>query len=323
MDESGLVTSYLLNGSGGGRIMAWDDIRTWQPDHGVLWLHLNRASEDIQNWMQTESRLSPLVAEALLAENTRPRCVQLEKGVMLFLRGINQNPGADPEDMVSIRCWIEQDRIITVRMRRLLSIDDLSQAIDQGNGPATVGDFVVQLAGHLIARMANLITTIDDRVDQLQDQVLEDDNTRLSNDLREIRREIIALRRYLAPQREALTRLTQLRIDWLDEGHQMRLREEADRVTRFVEDLDSARERAAVTQEELSNRLSEQLNKRMYVLSVVAAIFLPLGFLTGLFGINVGGIPLADNPAGFADVVLLLTAVTVVQILIFRWRKWF
>jgi zinc transporter len=80
----------------------------------------------------------------------------------------------------------------------------------------------------------------------------------------------------------------------------MHLREEADRVVRYVEDLDSARERAAVTQEELVNRVSEQINSRTYVLSVAAAIFLPLGFLTGLFGINVGGIALAENPSGFS-----------------------
>jgi zinc transporter len=77
-----------------------------------------------------------------------------------------------------------------------------------------------------------------------------------------------------------------------------------------------------VTQEELGNRLSEQLNSRMYVLSVVAAIFLPLGFLTGLFGINVGGIPMAENPQGFIDIVLMLLLITGLQVVLFRWRRW-
>jgi zinc transporter len=108
----------------------------------------------------------------------------------------------------------------------------------------------------------------------------------------------------------------------MGERDQLHLREEADRVTRYVEDLDAARERAAVTQEELGNRLSEQLNSRMYVLSVVAAIFLPLGFLTGLFGINVGGIPMAENPQGFIDIVLMLLLITGLQVVLFRWRRW-
>ena len=99
--------------------------------------------------------------------------------------------------------------------------------------------------------------------------------------------------------------------------------EEADRVARYVEDLDAARERAAVTQEELDNRLAEQMNSRMYVLSLVAALFLPLGFLTGLLGINVGGIPLADDPMGFVEVVIILVVLVAIQVVIFMRKKWF
>lgn len=322
MDEKGLVAAYLLNGQGGGELFDWDRIATWRADDGVLWVHLDRDSQDSRSWLQNQSGLDPLVAESLLAESTRPRCVQVGSGIMLFLRGINSNPGADPEDMVSIRLWIEEKRIVSLRLRRLLPIADLRASIDEGGGPSDVGDFVVQLADNLVSRISTVISEVDDRVDELQDQVLETESGKLRTELTRLRREIIGLRRYLAPQRDALARLTQLKLPWLNEMNQMYLREEADRVVRYVEDLDSARERAAVTQEELVNRVSEQINSRMYVLSVVAAIFLPLGFLTGLFGINVGGIPLAENPSGFVDVIFILVIITLLQVILFRWRRW-
>lgn len=323
MQETGLVVSYLLDGKGGGRKLGWEEINQWQPADGLLWVHLNRDSEDSREWLEKRSGLDPLVIEAMMAESTRPRCAQVNGGVMLFLRGVNLNPGADPEDMVSVRLWLEHNRIVSIRLRRLLSIDDLRSSIDQGHGPTGAGDFVVALSDRLAARMAGVIADIDDEVDSLQDQVLEAESRRLRSELNKLRRIIIALRRYLAPQRDALARMTHLKIAWLGEREMLHLREEADRVTRYVEDLDAARERAAVTQEELSNRLSEQLNARMYVLSVVAAIFLPLGFLTGLFGINVGGIPMADNPQGFVDIVLVLLLIFGIQVVLFRWRRWF
>ena len=322
MTETGLVCSYLLDGRGGGRPLDWDRIAQWEPADGVLWVHLNRDSDDTRQWLHESSGLDPLVVDALLAESTRPRCAQMGPGVLLFLRGVNLNAGADPEDMVSIRVWLEADRIVSVRLRRLMSIDDLRTSIEQGHGPTGAGDFVAHLADRLATRMAGVIGDIDDEVDRLQDSVLETESRQLRTALNDLRREIIALRRYLAPQRDALARLTHLKIDWLSERDVLEIREEADRVTRYVEDLDSARERAGVTQEELTNRLSEQLNARMYVLSVVAAIFLPLGFLTGLFGINVGGIPLAENPSGFLDIVVLLALITGLQVLLFRWRRW-
>jgi zinc transporter len=92
---------------------------------------------------------------------------------------------------------------------------------------------------------------------------------------------------------------------------------------RHLEDLDAIRERVAVTQEELQSRLAEQQNVRMYVLSIVAAIFLPLGFLTGLLGINVGGIPGADNPLAFGMFMGFLVLLLAAQLIYFRVKKWF
>jgi len=77
----------------------------------------------------------------------------------------------------------------------------------------------------------------------------------------------------------------------LDREQAFEICEEGDRITRYLEDLDLVRERAMVAQEEILGRMAQQQNARMYVLSIVAAIFLPLSFLTGLFGMNVAGLP--------------------------------
>ncbi len=322
MTETGLVSAYRLDGNGGGTACDWQAVAQWQADQGVLWVHLNRESEDSQEWLRSQSGLDELVVEALLAENTRPRCSQIGEGLMLFLRGVNLNPGAEPEDMVSIRLWVEASRIISLRLRHLMSIDDIRLALEQGKGPVSPGDFVITLAERLSARMAGVVSDIDERVDSLQELALEAQGGYLRQELTRLRREVITLRRYLAPQREALDRLTHLKLTWLDSEMLLYLREESNNVTRYIEDLDAARERAAMTQDELSNRLSEQMNARMYVLSIVAGVFLPLGFLTGLLGINVGGIPLAESPSGFLDVTAVLVLITAIQLLIFRWRRW-
>ncbi len=126
----------------------------------------------------------------------------------------------------------------------------------------------------------------------------------------------------MAPQREAISRLQSEKMSWLTAEDSVRLREVYDHLTRYLEDLDAARERAAVTQEELVSRLSEQTNNRMYVLSIVAAIFLPLGFLTGLLGINVGGIPGAEYKAAFTIFCMFLVAIVIIELIIFKKKKW-
>jgi zinc transporter len=140
--------------------------------------------------------------------------------------------------------------------------------------------------------------------------------------LAELRRESISLRRYIAPQRDMLARLAHERIAWLTESDKMLLRETAERTARYVEDIDAARERALISQEELNNRLAERMNRAMYTLSIVAAIFLPLGLLTGLLGINVGGIPGTESPWAFMIVTVFLVVLAIVLIAWFKKLKW-
>ena len=131
------------------------------------------------------------------------------------------------------------------------------------------------------------------------------------------------LRRYMAPQKDAIGQLRTSDLNWMLPAHKRHLQESFDRVLRYVEDLDAIRERAQIVKDELANILADRLNKNMYVLSVIAAIFLPLGFLTGLLGINIGGIPGADSSNAFWVFSSILVGIVAAQIIIFKKLKWF
>lgn len=322
LTNDGLIAAYILDKKGGGRQVGWDGIDSWQPDQGFLWIHFDYSSQNVQEWLFGKSGLEEVISDALIEEDSRPRCTSFQEGLLLGLRGVNLNPGADPEDMVGIRIWFETDRIISTRKRKILSISDIRAALEQGIGPESLSDFLVQLAGRMMERMRHVIDDLEDAVADVEDQVLTSESRQLRTELAALRRQAISLRRYLSPQREALSRLLTEKITWLDESDRIRLREVYDQLTRHIEDLDEARDRAAVTQEQLINSLSEQMNNKMYILSIVAAIFLPLGFLTGLLGINVGGIPGADSKLGFSVFVILLVGVVSFQIWFFKKKKW-
>ncbi len=203
-----------------------------------------------------------------------------------------------------------------------MAVNDLREAVEAGTGPIGPGDFLYRLADRLIDRMGPVVSELDDRVDELEDAVLTEQSTALRTQIGEIRREAISLRRYLAPQRDVVARLPLEQASWLEPLHKAHLREIADRTLRYVEDLDAARERAAVIQDELNNRLSDQMNRTMYLLTIVAAVLLPPSLITGLFGINVGGMPGVENIWAFSLVVFGLVVIAVVEIIILRRLKW-
>ena len=257
-----------------------------------------------------------------MEEETRPRAVAYDDGLLLILRGVNCNPGSDPEDMVSLRMWFDKDRIISMRQRRVMAIDDMNKAIVSLKGPTSPSHFLTMVSERITDRMGDVVSEIDDSVDELEDTVLTAESYELRSKLAVLRRKTISLRRYIAPQRDVLTRLQNERIPWLRDVDKIHLREHAERTARFVEDLDSARDRAAITQEELNSRLSEQMSKTMYILSLVAAIFLPLGLITGLLGINVGGIPGSEYGSAFIIVCIFLAGIAFVEFWLFKRKKW-
>jgi zinc transporter len=319
----GLIYAFLLDGKGGGIPQDWDSIRDWHSDKGVLWVHLDYTKQDSKHWLMNDSGLEPLVVDALMAEETRPRISSINDGRLISLRGVNSNPGADPEDMVSIRLFCTKDRVISTRRRTLLSVSDLVDALHHNNGPCNTGELIARLTERLASRMSEIITELEERMDGYEENIISGAGQEMRKNILEIRGEIIKLRRYLAPQREAMIRLFTDTYNLLSEHDKLQVREVSDKITRYVEELDSIKDRASVAYEELSSRLAEQMNNRMYVLSLVAGLFLPLGFLTGLLGINVGGIPLAENSMGFLGVVVFLIVLVIAQIIIFKRKNWF
>ena len=317
-----LVFAYLLDGKGGGEAVDWKAIGNWNPSQGLLWIHLDLKIDETRVWLENESGLQQITRESLLDQDTRPRNILSDEGLLLILRGVNCNPGEDPEDMVAIRMLFSEHRIITTRYRRVMAIQDVNKAINANKGPCSAGDFLVMVAERIADRMGDIVADIDDSVDELEDTVLTAEIHELRSKLADLRRKAISLRRYIAPQRDVLFRLIQERVSLLNDIDRAHLREVAERTARFVEDVDSARDRASITQEELNNKLSEQMNRAIYTLSIVAAIFLPLGLLTGLLGINVGGIPGAENRWAFTLVVLMLFGIAMGLIVWFKKIKW-
>lgn len=302
--------------------MRWEDVAAAQGDYDWTWFHLNMNNEQTRAWIKTLEEIPYAGRNALLAGETRPRVTNFEEGVMVNLRGVNLNEGADPEDMVSIRIWADPRRVITTRRRRLKAAIDIREEILGGKQYGNPGALVSQLASRLTDRMTPYVEQIEDRVDAVEDEVLKGAGEGVRRRLADARQDAVLMRRFIAPQRDALSRLAQDESALFDHPTRIDLRETADQVTRLTEEIDAARERAMVLQDQLTDQRAEEMNRNMMVLSVVAAIFLPLGFLTGLFGINVGGMPGVDSAVAFWIVVAICVAIGALLLLYFKMKKW-
>ena len=294
-----------------------DDAPT--PTEGAAWRWLHFEVADLAQW--SEVHLPAFATATLCQPETRPRCEAFPEGVAINLRGVNLNAGDRAEDMISLRIWVTEQLVVTARLRKVMAMDDIRRACEAGTGPTSPGRFLDITARALIDRAEQVAVDLEDATSAMEEQSLGAHDLDATEIVRQ-RRAIIMLRRFAAPQRDALTGLAGLDGRLLTKTVRLRIRESANRATRLAETLDALRDRLAVLQDHQDARANMNMGRNSYVLSVVAAIFLPLGFATGLFGVNVAGMPGVDNPAAFGLLTLAMAGLGVALLAVFRWMRW-
>lgn len=323
--ETPLLFGRVLDGNGGGRAIGWDEAQRWRPGAPgeVLWLHLRRTCEGVYEWLQADLGIPEPTAELLTGDATRPRAFREGETLVATLRGINFNPGAEPEDMVSMQLWSDGRRLVTLRRVPLQTPRDTLSELDAGNGPVDAGALVTSLTEHMVHRMNAAIVDMNEEIDKLEELDMEDeDSDDMLAQIAAIRRNCLALQRHMGPQHVALEAISRDAPQWFEAHDRREIAETVALLRRFLDDIDVSKESAVVLMDELRARSLAAAERTNYLLTIVAAIFLPLTFITGLLGINVGGMPGADDPQAFWVVVGLCAAIMAAQIALFwRW-KW-
>jgi zinc transporter len=216
--------------------------------------------------------------------------------------------------------------VVTTRFRRIFAVDELRAEIVSGMAPPTAAQFLARLAGLMLAKIEVVTAAREEATDEIEEVLLDEKPDAIGTGERHISqlsRSIIKLRRHIAPQREALARLASIDAPFIGAAERYELHELANRGLRLVEELDATRDRLASLRAHVDSLHAGRIGKQGFVLSVVAAIFLPLGFLTGLFGVNVAGMPGIDWPYAFAALSLAMALIGVGLWLVFRWLRWF
>ncbi|MGE4586455.1 MAG: CorA family divalent cation transporter [Mangrovibacterium sp.] len=290
-------------------------------ERDYIWLQLNFSMHGTRELLQS-LQLNETVIHAMTKPESRPRANAGSDDLLLVLRGINKTRGEKPENSVSIRIFAMRNLIITCQKKNLKSVQDILAEIKNGTPPPSTGDFIVRLNERLVMNMSSTVENIEDRAIAMEEHVLEETGNDGQADLHLIRRQTIQLKRFLIPQRDALNRLQLEKPVWMSLKQQLRLREVSDYLMRYLEVLNTASDLTTVSMDTLSQRQDVQLNQRIYQLSLVASLFLPLGFLTGLFGVNLSGIPMAEKPYAFALFAVLLFLILILLFLLFRRKKW-
>ena len=271
--------------------------------------------EELQKHIQDAS-----IVESIVRDDTRPRFHRLQHGFLLFLRGINHNDGAHPEDMVSLRIYSTKDIVITAHRRELASISLLRTSTDMEG--CTVEDFVIRIIEEVNERISLYLDTISTNVEQIEDAIHEDIDETHKHSLAIYRKNLHQIKRYVLSQKEAIEHLFRYWKEGLTNEQDLSLHDNIDHLTYMIEENTLLVERILILENLFANRLIEKQNVRIYLLSIISGIFLPLTFITGLFGMNTTDMPFSVEAGGFLKIIILIVVVGIISGIFLRIKKW-
>ncbi|CAJ0798970.1 Zinc transport protein ZntB [Ralstonia psammae] len=281
-------------------------------DDAFIWLHFNLSRAGCMRWLQGHLDLPEPFLDMLGEEAHSTRIEQQDGALVAVFNDVIFDFERTPTQVATQWVYAHRRLLVTLRRKPLHSVDRLRECVRSGETFRSPAD----LLGHLMCDQADLMTqivrTTGIDIDRIEDRFLASKITSGRQELAGTRRVLVRLQRMLAPEPGSVFRLLARPPAWLHPEDVQQLRESTEEFSVVLRDMSGLIERIKLLQEEVIARLDEQNNRTLFTLTLVTVLALPINIVAGLFGMNVGGVPLADNHHGFWLMVGLVAAFTMV-----------
>jgi zinc transporter len=316
-DPNGLIYGFAFDADGTGRALGTHEALAWLRDTpsqagGFVWLHFNLSHTASAKWMREQLQLSELFHETL-SDGSRSTRVELDDDTLVaVVNDVQYDFAYEPQDIATLWMSVAPRLVVTARGKALRSIDRLRDAVRRGEKLLSPVALLVHLMHDQGDVLVQIVRDTSVRVDDIEDRLLAGRLESKRANLGAMRRLLVRLQRLLEPEPAALFRLLRKPPPWIGEDDLGDLRQSTEEFNVALSDMAALQERIKLLQEEIAGRVAEANNRSLFVLTIVTVLALPINIITGLLGMNVGGIPWAEHPHGFWWVVGVVVSITLV-----------
>ncbi len=312
-DEYGLICGYhFLPGEAASELASAERALPLlrDPGTGFVWLHLNVGHAAAQRWLRSHAGLTDNFYEALHQGSRSTRIERDEDTLFAVMNDVTFDFTFDASDVATLWVAVRPGLVVTARRHPLRSVDRLRLAVKRGEPLGSSVALLDHLLGDQADELQRIVRLATDRIDDIEDAVLAGPHATHTAELAQLRRLMVRLQRLLAPEPSALQRTLSKPPGWVaadDVAHLHRASEEFSLVLR---DIAALQERIKLMQDESSSRVAEENNRSLFMLTMVTVLALPINLVSGLFGMNVGGVPWNEHPHGFWITASLIASLT-------------
>ncbi len=286
----------------------------------VTWLHLNLGDARTRRWIAEAAFLPEDLRELLQDHNDNRRIESIDDGLLVVMSDFAYEDESDPAETAALWCFARPELLLTARLHPVKSADDLRLELRDGRTAASGASLLGRLLDLRTVRLRRLSETMTKQLDGIEDEILAGNIKQQREQLGRLRRLCARLRRQFSPEKSDLARFLHRSGSFLGEDREL-LKDAVDGLGLAIEEISEYYERAKLLQEELASRLAENTGRNLYVLSILTAVLLPMTLVTGIFGMNVAGLPGMESPGSFWRVMFVILASGAATLAALFWRR--
>jgi magnesium transporter len=288
---------------------------------GMLWVDIEGDAEDGIRVMRDLFNFHRLAIDDCVATLVHPPKVDnFQDHIFLIVHGINYTAETDIVETSQVELFIGQNFVVSHHSLPMYSCNAVQQLVEEDTYPLKRGaDFLAhQIIDTIIDNVMPTIDIMNDVADDIEEEAVHNPRRETLEAILKLKRSAMRLHRVMAPQREILNRFSRREFSVISEEAQIFYRDIYDHLVRIEELNMNIRERTDNALSTYMSSIANRQNETMKVLSIVAAIFLPLSLLAGIYGMNFEYMPELTWRWGYFAVL----GVMVCAILSVIWWLW-
>lgn len=270
--------------------------------------------------------LHPLVLEDILNTHQRPKVEDLETRLFLVLRMLTYDATADEIIDEQVSLVLGPHFVLSFQERPGDVFDGVRGRIRGARGRLRKrgSDYLTYaLLDAIVDGYFPVLDRLSQRMEDLEDELIADPTPQTLHGIYDLRRDLLALERAVRPAREVVSELLRMESDLVLEETVVFLRDVYDHALQVLDSAETLREITTNMLDTYLSSVSNRMNEVMKVLTIIATIFIPLGFLAGVYGMNFQNMPELAVPWAYFVVIGTMALIGVGMLLFFRRRRWF
>lgn len=295
---------------------------------GLTWHNIIKPTEKTVGYLSKKYRFHHLDLEDCLSKIQRPKIDEYDKYIFIVLHFPYYDKVSDSIRTDEVNLFIGNSYVITLSpgnkvLNNLFSKIKRSKKLKEQYMGTTSGYLLYHIIDKMFAACFPLLDSLSEEIEDIESVVFEMENPKdMLKDILSLKKDIINFRRIIIPQRMIVPQLEHKNKKFLSEDLDVYFDDVVDKVEKIYNNLETLSEIITSLNETNESILSHNTNNVIKILTIFSVVMLPLTFITGFYGMNVTGLPVAEHPLATTIITGGLIGVVIVMLVFFRFKRW-